>query len=84
MCLNYQAATVACHHRLSNISHVLCEEILANSPFEKGISVYPQNLWITLWMNRGGVALKWRGLSVFVTLPIFCVLNIPFLNNELL
>jgi hypothetical protein len=83
MCLNYQGATVACDSRLSNISHLLREEFLANSPFEKGISVYPQNLWITLWMNRGGLALKWRGLSVFVTLPIFCRLKIPLLNNKL-
>ncbi|HEY0665197.1 MAG TPA: hypothetical protein VGD24_03945 [Gallionella sp.] len=69
---------------MSNISHVPSEDILAKLPFEKGISVYSQNLWITLWVIRGGVGLKRRGLSVFVTLLIFCLTAKLFANNDLL
>jgi hypothetical protein len=71
MCLNYQAATVTCRTQLSKISQVLSQHSCAKLPFEKSISVYSQNLWITLWMNAGGKALKWRAIRLFVALPIF-------------
>jgi len=69
---------------LSNISQVLLEEYFANLPFEKGISVYSQNLWITLWMIPRESALMRRGVKVFVILPIFCDAPISFKNKGLL
>jgi len=71
MCLNNQAATVACRTELSNISQRLLQQYLANLVFEKGISFYPQNLWITLWMIPVDATLKWRRIRNFLTLPIF-------------
>jgi hypothetical protein len=72
MCLNYQAATVACRTELSNLSQDLLQHYFAKLPFEKSISVYSQNLWVTLWMTPVDSPLTWRGAWSFVTLPIFC------------
>jgi hypothetical protein len=72
MCLNYQAATVACRNDLSNLSQVLLQHSFANVPFEKSISVYSQKLWITLWMMLRDGSLTWRGARSFITLPNFC------------
>ena len=83
MRLKFQAATVACHTELSNISQKLLQQYFAKSPFEKSISVYPQNLWITLWMNHVDAALMWRGIRIFVTLPIFYYAIIVFKNNDI-
>src|SRR5450759_3064454 len=57
MCLNYQAATLACRTELSNLSQDLLQHYFAKLPFEKSISVYSQNLWITLWMTLGDLSL---------------------------
>jgi len=70
---NFETATVACHTELSNISQVLLQLYFANPPLEKSISVYPQNLWITLWMNRMFGTLKYREIRVSLILPIFCM-----------
>ena len=40
---------------------------MANWVFEKGIFVYPQNLWITLWMVSGNSCITWREIRIFVT-----------------
>ncbi|MDP1996663.1 MAG: hypothetical protein Q8J90_05660, partial [Gallionella sp.] len=55
-----EGATVACHTELSNIYQGLLQQSFANLPFEKSISVYPQNLWITLWMIISSCPLTWR------------------------
>jgi hypothetical protein len=68
---------------LSKISQVFLEQYFANMPFEKSIFVYPQNLWITLWMALLYGALIWRGVRGFVTLLIFYNVSIAIKNNEL-
>ena len=80
----FEAATVACRSELSNISHDLLQLYFANPPFEKGIFVYPQNLWITLWMTLGDGRLTRRNVRVFLALPIFCVSTKPIINSVLL
>ena len=54
-----------------DFSEFFLNEYFANLPFEKSIFVYPQNLWITLWMTFRNSALMWRGIRNLVTLPIF-------------
>ena len=78
-----EGATVACHTELSNISQGLLQQNFANLPFEKSISVYPQNLWITLWVISNSYPLTWRCIRVFLTLPIFCIAIISIKNNML-
>jgi hypothetical protein len=69
---SFEVATVACRTELSNLSQDLHQHYFAKLPFEKSISVYSQNLWVTLWMTLGDSPLTWRGTRDFVTLPIFC------------
>jgi hypothetical protein len=71
MCLNNQAATVACRTELSNISQKMLQQHFAKLSLVIGISTYPQNLWITLWTDYVEAALKWRSIRIIVTLPIF-------------
>ena len=78
---NSEAATVACHTRLSNHSQDLLEGYLAKLPFEKKIFDYSQNLWITLWMLSRDRAGMWRGARRFVSLPIFYKLYIVNKNK---
>jgi len=66
-----EGATVTCRTELSNISQGLLQLNFANLPFEKSIFVYPQNLWITLWMIASDNLLTWRCIRTFLTLPIF-------------
>jgi hypothetical protein len=46
---------------LSNHSQDLLHHSWAKLPFEKSISVYSQNLWVTLWMSLSDSPLTWRG-----------------------
>ena len=56
---------------------------IANPSFEKSIYSYSQNLWITLWGILGYNPITWRGIRLFVTLPIFCIVIIMLINNML-
>jgi len=68
---NNHAATLAHRAELNNVSKSCASIFLLNWPFEKSIFAYPQNLWITLWMDYVIAALKWRNIRIVVTLPIF-------------
>ncbi|OGT10088.1 MAG: hypothetical protein A3J49_09735 [Gallionellales bacterium RIFCSPHIGHO2_02_FULL_57_16] len=79
----YEVATVACHTELSNLSQDLLKLYFANTPFEKSIFVYSQNLWTTLWMVLRDSTLKWRGIWVLVA-PLIFYMAIIAIKNSLL
>jgi hypothetical protein len=78
-----EVATVACCSQLSNISHESLQQYFAKLPFEKSISVYSQNLWISLWINPVDGTLKWRGVWILLTPLIFCMAIMSLKNNVL-
>ncbi len=44
---------------------------------------YPQKLLITLWISIAIYKPKWLLTGIFITLPVFCLFEIPYIFNML-